>query len=784
MQEAFLRERKESLPEKEEFLLLCKRLKEERAPEKIKISIAGRYFSAGKEKEYKMIRDMTFPNDEEERTVLNNQDILVNLILFSREHESEYLINAKKLKGKTLLYPITKCFLYLAEEEEIEEITKEGYKLNRKCKYASQIKALIFLRSSRYEDALSILEKLPETIETLFLKMKIYMLMHKPIEEIQNLHSKLVEHEKAHSPSKRVEEMRKHADRLLGKGVGVGVDKIVHEIEESLSKNTGSILTSTEELIRENAKNPERALRLAHNIKSFYAMLEMLRAETMYVKKRYQEALVLSKRIKEEYKGKYQEIDRKCKMILLLSHIQLKKTEEIDASWISFPEKEEGGAISLLEVVKMKGSLPLSLNPFSLQLIRKVLDLTETEYLWKLEINRSRYYNRMGNIFFAQRNIEEAKKKYKMALEIAEAGDREGIQENLDILSAWEKREETPLHEIPEALALLRDVKKKPSSYKEYIKAVTEIETPAKATEDLEDIVKLLSLQNSSECLVEAERIKNILSLCSFLKYKNPLLSNQEVSSSNISVIYNHILFCLKEEKELDEEIFESAVTHLASRCSTDIQKLLAEKAILIELCRICEKERKHDKELGSKINEKSRKKIASAIERIDKHVVSVDGKEEVKKLRLFLQETRHIEETSAQEEKKEEVSTPHMSKNEETPKEKEDSEKEDKTNPSSSQENDLSQKREEVMKALLEIQSKSTQKKKAKDNTEEEAAAPPVKRRRINKTTKQEEEKEEIPKKIQKEGIAEEQEEKRPLKEKKVSIKKHSKAVMSSEEE
>ncbi|KAI5186147.1 hypothetical protein NEHOM01_1312 [Nematocida homosporus] len=588
----------------EEFETLCRDLIDSKVSEKSKIALAGKYFGQDKENEYLRIRELICPRTVEEISLFNNQEITANLIKFVKTQDSTCLQRAKHLSTKTDLFPMTRTLLLLAQESPAEEVLQEGYKLSRSCQHSTYLKAIVFLQARQYEQALSVIERLPKTPESLLLKIRVSTALHKPDgqtlyqemcqllqvreKEIAELDS--CENSKARELAQIVY-LKTHAERLLGQGPGIGPDAILHEIKESLAAKTSDRLASAEDLIKNNTQNGTTNLQMMQNSKKLFLSVELLRAETLLDRKRYSEAQALAQRLKKESSNENPSINERIGLVLVQTHLHLKNLAEMDTPWIvnalSARERSQKdlGLADLIELIKRKQPEPLVFAPSALVWTKKMIDLTDSSLVWRTEINKSRYWSRLGNIYFAQKRLDLAKSAYQKALQFAtEDEDTQAAQENLDTLTAWANRPELPLSNFPECLALTTLLQTKCTSQSEYIERLTSTATPTEAVGHLETAIKILNTPPAAPNTALAERLTNLISICSLIKHKKPLLTTSEILNSSISVIYNHLLFWHMEQQPIDIDVVHQAIYYFLSEYSTPAQTLLAKKAIFIAL--------------------------------------------------------------------------------------------------------------------------------------------------------------------------------------------------------
>src|SRR5262249_29119877 len=125
------------------------------------------------------------------------------------------------------------------------------------------------------------------------------------------------------------------------------------------------------------------------------------------------------------------------------------------------------------------------------------------------------------------------------------------------------------------------------STLEEYLKATTETKAEIKISTELEEIEEVLQAQlqklelknlsketpqdsaQDSEKQVLTERLVDILSLCSLVKFKKQILAIPEILDSSISTIYNHIIFWCKEDISLDLAVINKIIAVFKSKYST-----------------------------------------------------------------------------------------------------------------------------------------------------------------------------------------------------------------------
>ncbi|KAI5129574.1 hypothetical protein NEPAR06_2053 [Nematocida parisii] len=585
-------EGKSTLPLGEEFEALIKRLNSGQIEERVKIAIAGKYFSVGDEDSYKRVIETVSVKSTEDHTLKNNQDIMISLIRYNKTQEIIYLNQAKDLITKTHIFPTIKTMFLLATESSQDEILKEAYKLNRNCKYSAQLKAISFINSKKYEEASSIIERLPASIEKTLLELVavVFLDANRAKEVYSRFEDEFKkEKEKERSNPERLDTYIEYAKRLVEKGSGVGIDLIVSEIAEALKTTSGVALGSAKHLVEQTAKNPQRSLDLLSVSKRLLLEVEILRAEALLSKKRYMEVMDLAQSLKSSDLPIDESASERIAIILISSAIIQNKTEQLDVPWIvnalSKREqiKKDIGLSDLVELIKSKEPSTPSLEGQALLWAQKMIKLSKNEHLiWKPVIEESKYLNRLGNIYFSQKKIEEAIKAYNKALELSTEAQATEVQENIDMLKQWISRKEPILSECPEVMCLFKSLgytSDNPSTI-EYINNAMRTELKIESVGLLEEIAKELSKNISDN--TGTERVLNILSLCSLVKFKKSILTATEISESNISVIYNHILFWCNENTQIDTDVANAAIEWYTSKYSTASQKLVAKHAVLL----------------------------------------------------------------------------------------------------------------------------------------------------------------------------------------------------------
>lgn len=634
------RGREYSLLTGDAFTKLCSHLIEEKVSEKVKIALAGKYFAQGKEKEYNDLRKIILPVTQEEITLANNQEIIVYLLKYSREHNIEYLEHAKLLSQRTVLYSQTKAFLLLALEKPAEETLREGYKLSRVCNDSALLKAIVFLNAQKYKDALSIINRLPKTPETLLLKIRAYIAVEKEsASDVYVEMCKMIDEQEKEVPAenlqavkKRLNDIKMHAERIMGNGPGIGIDKMIFEIKESLKKNTAPILVSADDFVEDNAKDSKAAKRLLQLSKAFLWEIETIRAETLYRKRRYAEAQALSLWLRKNVSIEKQLLCERIALVLIQTSLHLKNISDIDTSWVITAlskresEVKDTGLSDFVELLKAPQPIPVSFDAAAINRIKRLLLLEDSKYIWRISINRGRCLNRLGNIYFALKRIDKAEEAYRTALQHALIEDVPMIEENITLLEQWKERKEPDLKMFPECVSLIAEENKtKCRSISEYVNAVTAIETPDAVVEELEKIVEVLMKINSGEGTAESERIANILAVCSFIDRKKEIFTLSEILSGTISMIYNHILFWAKEQQTMEISVVCRAISLFLSEYLLPSERLLAKKAILVAL--------DHFARQGNK------KRVNEVLAQVEGHLTEKEDIEKINQIKEMLKE-------------------------------------------------------------------------------------------------------------------------------------------------
>lgn len=748
--------KRKSLPMGEEFESLLTKLSSDKVDERIKIAMAAKYFSADREEEYRRIEELITPRTPEEITLKNNQDILVSLVKYAKEKQIHYLIKAKELIAKTHITPAVKTMFLLATEAPEEEILRESYKLDRNCKHAAKLKVISFINAKKYTEALAVIDRVPVSLERTVLNFVISALQDSPEKEklyndlIKEIKDKLAKYQdipetEIKEKSKEIEDAKgilnmykDYVDRLMNKGPGIGLDAIISEIDTELKKSTGVALGSASQLVEKTTSNTEEALKTMEVSKKLFLEVEILRAETLLRKKRYIEAKDLAQALKTGHSDRmYESARERVALILISASLNQNILKDLDIPWIVYAlspreqRRKDIGLSDLIDLIKHKDLGRSSISHASLEWTQKMIDLSEnTNLIWRPKIEKSKYYNRLGNIYFTMREIDKARDAYQQALDTESESQKKDISENIKVLNEWIERKDIPIKTSPESICLFKALGNKTEnpSASDYVSAVMLKDTLPETADMLEEIATALVNKKSKE---DEERIINILSLCSLVKFRKQILTPQEIADSNIAVIYNHILFWSKENHELDTSTVHSAIKYYTSKYSTEAQALVAKHAVILAL--------KHLAKSG-------RVKIFNQV---------------FSKVKDFIEKEKDFDEIIELKQELEKINTPlYEDKKEEKQEEKQDKKTESKKVPQISPENTASllTKREEVMRMLTEKPEKKTSKKR----------------------------KEEPEKRKKRKDLENDKDKKRkdPPKEQPVLIKKASHTVLSSEEE
>ncbi|KAI5138958.1 hypothetical protein NEAUS07_2529, partial [Nematocida ausubeli] len=74
------------------------------------------------------------------------------------------------------------------------------------------------------------------------------------------------------------------------------------------------------------------------------------------------------------------------------------------------------------------------------------------------------------------------------------------------------------------------------------------------------------------------------LSLCSLVLYNKPIISQYDISHSNISVIYNHIVYWSNNHTVIDIDIINTVIYYCISQYTTESQRLVAYHTVILLL--------------------------------------------------------------------------------------------------------------------------------------------------------------------------------------------------------
>lgn len=710
------KEQRTSLPSGDEFESLLKRLNSNEIEEKVKIAIAGRYFSIGNEEAYKRVLETVSPKSTEDYTLKNNQDIIVHLVKYNKEQKIEELQDAKKLITKTYIFPTVKTMFLLSVEAAEDEILRESYKLDRTCKYSATLKAISFINARKYEEASSIIERLPVSLEKTVLELLIAVSFDK--EKAQSLYARLREQLEIQEkkPESKIEThiYREYAKRLINEGAGIGLDLIISKTSEKLKTSTGIALGSAKQLLEQTSDPSSEAVPLLNNSKKLFLEIEILRAQELLKKKRYIEAKELALTLKKNENLFDPSAAERIAIVLISSSLNQNQTENLDIPWIvnslsaREQKKKDTGLSDLIELIKIKTPETISLDSSNLAWIKKMIRLSKnTNLIWKPVIEESKYLNRLGNIYFAQKKIDKAKEAYEEALKTSSKDDTGDIKENIKKMKKWISRKDAVIAEFPEGMCLFRaqGYSTANPSMIEYINNTTHSKTLMETADALEEIANTLAKDNEKE--KNTERIVNILSLCSLVKFRKQILTPSEIAESNISVIYNHIVFWISEDIELDMSVVNEAISYYTSKYATGSQRLLAKEAILQSIAYFAKKGRV--------------KRFNEVLTRIEGHIKGeIEDMKEIRKMKSML----------------EEINTPFDEENEggiqenhNVPEETEIKQKKQED----SAEIELLSKREEVMRMLTEStqSGKKHNKKPKRVRAQEEEIKPSVKKQK-----------------------------------------------------
>jgi len=725
-QKGALREQSEvqTLPKGKEIHALCKRLGKSPLEERAKIAIAGKYFSQGLEDEYEEICKEIAPTTQEEINLRNNQEIMVNLVRYSRGFLETHLKRAKELARITDMVPSVKTLYLLMQEQDEQEILKEGYKLDRACEHSALVKVISYVELKKYEDAKSILERLRETPQTVFLSFVCGFFTDG--KETDAKYAKLCRiaerdaNEECSSGEERPDTTyKKYADRLLGRGEGVHHDKIAEEIEISARKKAGSVLSTTESFVKDNTDRPEYVLHLISSSKKLKLEIELLRLELFCKKQRYVEAQALAETLKKNFRKTGEKTDEKIAVFLILTHIYTSSLPALDLAWVinalsqreqrhaGKAERERMHLADFVELTKRRHDMFSSFSAEDSHWIQKALELQDSRVLWKINIERARYLNRLGNIHFAHREIEDAEKKYVEALAIATEKDRKVIEENLEELNTWKKKEEPPIQAYPECRVLLENALpgagNKSISHLDYVKISLGAEISAGVADALQRISQVLQKMPQKEEQSGCERTIGVLSLCALVKYQKAILSSGEVARSSISVVHNHVQNTIRNSEAVEESVVRRAQFYLRSNYSMAAQKYLAQRTLLDVLGHVSRTESPYKTE-----------KLAGEIE---KHYENEKEAEEIAQIKKAAQKELHALEEAA---KKEAGAVYGAADAEKSAAERQDTQ----------ESAELTQIRDELVKALMEL-TEPKEKKTRRKQQEEQPKAPRKPRKR-----------------------------------------------------
>ncbi|KAI5191159.1 hypothetical protein NECID01_1328 [Nematocida sp. AWRm77] len=735
------RREERKLPKGEEFEALCQRLKEKKIEEKTKIALAGRYFAQHMEEEYEAVAKLIVPRSEEEHMLRNNQEILVSLVRYQSTHKKLHLERAQELSEKTVLFLPVKTLLLLLQEKSKEQILEEGYKLDRECKYSALIKGMAFIYAKKHKNAISVLSRHAEMPEALLLCLLAEVLLEES--NTSKTYNKLcaVIKEKtkqirgradlSDSVKKKktdsLEQYQQHADSLVGSGPKTGYDKDLEEIEQTVQHTSGGVLTTLDQLVKDNAQDPAGMQEKVHSSKKLRLGIELVLAKALYSKKRYAEALRLVEKLKHAYLGQSESTDEEISLLLLLLHLHTKTLHRVGGNMpgiinaLTKCSAQNGGShiFDLIELIKRKQPVPPSFDEAEHAWIEKMLALSETKLFWRVEIEKARYLNRLGNLCFFQKNLLGAKEAYTQALSMAKGEDKEQIKENLNTLEKWMGRPETPAGACPEC-QVLQDSQRR--------KDISPSEAPSLA-DQLEEIAETIAKLRTKDETSHNERLISIFSLCALLRFQKPILTVPEVADSSVSVIHNHVVFWIQEGETIDQRVIEKAIEQLRNKHSTSLQRNLSKKTVEYLLGHFTEqKNLKWITHILAEIEpcltdkEKKEKAVSSARQLL------IEESEMETKLKLELADPKTQQEGSPQKRSKQENSTDKAKDKEQGKEDLNTAESFEKSSLSqlystesaleTEKEAELANKRDEVLKLLMEMQDKKQKAPKHKAET------------------------------------------------------------------
>ncbi|KAI5179753.1 hypothetical protein NEOKW01_0216 [Nematocida sp. AWRm80] len=626
---------------------------ENKIDEKTKILILGEYYKNGLFKECSRLADtIEIKNDSINSSVYTLKSLL-EILIRDREEIGEiekigedqssirYIkYTIKNLEEKIraysvmppLLLPEAKVIISVANEEPLENVY-----VYSKNKGMGLIRTIDLYRKNKYKEGLAILSTLPVVPEVLLLKLQgIYntnRIENKSniievdleterkkdtISEISKVYRQLMniveyELEKAKDNKVRTLELtaiKKSAERIAGLGEGTGMDRIVKAIEAGIKNIPGAGLTSINELVTHAVSDKD--IKIAQHYlqvsKRFRQELEILRAEALFSKKRYDDVISVYKTIKANYKNMSENVEERLALLLLQTHWKKNTLEELDLSWfvnaLSSREKrlKDLRLIDLIELIKKKQPVHPSFETSHFHWLQKMVQLEdssrgteekkesiEQKSIWSVEINKPEYLNQLGCLYFQRKEIDKSKESFAEALKLCtDAPEQKIIQSNIRVLEEWISRTDPLPSTLPECIIPGGSTDKMTPI--EYITSITSINTPSEVADQLQEVLEVYRRNTKKEQGAETEKIISLVFLISLLKYNRIILQPAEILSSHISVIYNYILYQYKNTQIIETEVISKVLDVFKFQYSTPAEKHISKLALFLILRQLSDK--------------------------------------------------------------------------------------------------------------------------------------------------------------------------------------------------
>lgn len=602
-----LKERADELPQGEEFKTLCSKFESGEIEERVKIAVAAKYFAAYMEEEYGEISKRIHPKDPEDIALHSNQQLMVHLIRYSRTYDKKHFMAAAEIAAKTEVMPPAKALLMLFREDPKEEMLCQGYMLDRDSTFQAMIKSVLLSVSGKHKEAQMIIAHIPnrQTSGVALLRLA-YAIGQKDIKEAQKAysdytHAAVTEEESIEQlpPSARRPALdhlgtkTEYANRLVQQGTGIGPDKIIGELRASLKSKSVGVPVSPKDMLEKHVENPEFALDLLHVSRRVHLEVELIRAEDLAAKQMDAEAHAVAQSLKKNFVGISETTDERIALLLLHTHLRLKHEREMDVAFIAQAlskrdtTRKETDFAEFVSLMKKEQPIPPEYTEQALSWTEKMMGLTKSSLSWAVKMDMGKYLNRVGCVCFALKRIEKAEQAFRSALEVAEEADRESITENLHTLEEYTKRKDASPNTAPECSIIFNAVSAPASDVDpvQYLQSTTGAKTETQVADQLEEVYKvILQQEEAKEGSAVLDRLVGIISLCSLLKYRKQILTLSEILASSVSVIYNHVLFWCSEEESIPYEVVSFCLELLRAPWTSPAEKILARKACFLAL--------------------------------------------------------------------------------------------------------------------------------------------------------------------------------------------------------